>query len=177
MSGALEKEDPRVSNEQDQQASIDVNQLMPPQLNQHISSVKSVKPSLAKQLSVGSDHRPPQRHGSCSDPNLSVSRKSEVTRTMSTQSDFGSHVCYIRNYKCVASSVCVCVFVCVCACIVLMCMCVYVHAPCVQICMCLCACASTCICTCVAHYVHVCVCVYTCVHTCVYLFVCMYVLD
>lgn len=87
---ASEQEDPR--NEQDQQANSDVNEpaVQPPQLNEHNhSSEKSVHPLLSRQKSVGfRDPEPPQRHGSCSEPsNLSVSQISEITRSISIQSE------------------------------------------------------------------------------------------
>ena len=85
-----EQEDPR--NEQDQPANSDVNEpaVQSPQLNEcNLSSEKSVNPLLSRQKSVGFlDPEPPQRHSSCSEPsNLSVSQISELTRSMSTQSE------------------------------------------------------------------------------------------
>ena len=90
--GSPDKGDPRVSNEQDRQANIDINEpsVQPSQLNQHIlSSAKSVNPSLLRQRSVGFiDPEPPQRCGSYSEhSNLSASQISEITRSMSTQSE------------------------------------------------------------------------------------------
>ena len=78
-----------ISNESNQQANIDVSKPTV-QPNEHIlSPTKSMKPLLSKQLSVGScDPRSPQRHGSSSDSsNLSVSQISEVTRSLSIQSE------------------------------------------------------------------------------------------
>ena len=87
--GSPDKGDPRVSNEQDRQANIDINEpfVQPSQLNQHIlSSAKSVNPSLLRQQSVGFiDPEPPQHRGSYSEhSNLSASQISEITRSMST---------------------------------------------------------------------------------------------
>ena len=80
-----------ISNESNQQPNINIDVSKPTvQPNEHIlSPTKSVNPLLSKQLSVGScDPRSPQRHGSSSDSsNLSVSQISEVTRSLSIQSE------------------------------------------------------------------------------------------
>ena len=87
--GTVDSPEKGVSNESNQQANIDVSKPAV-QPNEHIlSPTKSMKPLLSKQLSVGScDPRSPQRHGSSSDSsNLSVSQISEVTRSLSIQSE------------------------------------------------------------------------------------------
>ena len=87
--GTVDSPEKGVSNESNQQANIDVSKPTV-QPNEHIlSPTKSMKPLLSKQLSVGScDPRSPQRHGSSSDSsNLSVSQISEVTRSLSIQSE------------------------------------------------------------------------------------------
>ena len=87
--GTVDSPEKGVSNESNQQPNIDVSKPTV-QPNEHIlSPTKSVNPLLSKQLSVGScDPRSPQCHGSSShSSNLSVSQISEVTRSLSIQSE------------------------------------------------------------------------------------------
>ena len=73
--GTVDSPEKGVSIESNQRANIDVSKPTV-QPNEHIlSPTKSANPLLSKQLPVGScDSRPPQCHGSSSDPlNLSVS--------------------------------------------------------------------------------------------------------
>ena len=160
--GALGSPGPVVSNEQDQQANIDVNKpvVKPQQLKEpNLLSEKSVSPLLSKQLSVSfCDQQLPQHHGSSSDhSNRPVSQLSEVTKSTTTQSEAqptSSFGMLVGNVVLLPLFVCLCVFVRVCVCLyVCVCVCVFVH-----VCVCVCVFVRVC-CVCVYVRVFVCVCV------------------